>query len=219
MTPDETRQQPPTETWFEPGDSDRQERRARWRIVFCSLSLVVAVMGVLMQGIGAGMVLFGHRIWAATGFTLPEPPPIVAWTAIGQFVVLALLGVLLLVGSAMLLRRNPTGRKLVLGWVVARLVMAFVGIGIGVATIKPQVDWQIEIVAAVRESMRSQPGAREDQLPPIPERGQAEGAAMRSLGVATLFFVTWPFVMGIVLTRPFVKDEVEGWRRERAAGA
>lgn len=216
MTTDEEQQNPPTETWVEPRDEDRQARRARWRIVFCSLSLVVAVMGVLMQGMGAAMVMFGHRVWSAAGFKLPEPPPILAWMAVGQFVVLAVLGVVLLVGAAMLLRRNPAGRKLVLGWAVARLVMAMIGIGIGLATIKPQIEWQTEIVAAVRESMRAQPGANESALPPLPERAEAEAAATRTLGVATLFFVTWPFVMAIVLTRPFVKEDIDEWRRERA---
>lgn len=219
MTTDETTQQPPTESWIEPGDSDRQERRARWRIVFCSLSLVVAVMGILMQGIGAAMVLFGHRFWSASGFTIPAPPPVVAWAAAGQFVVLAALGVVLLVGATMLLRRNPTGYKLVMGWAVARLVMAMIGIGIGLMTIKPQAEWQTEIIVSVREGMRAQPGVNESQLPPIPERGQAEAAAVRSLGVATLFFVTWPFVMAIVLTRPFVREEIGAWRRERAISA
>ena len=36
--------------------------------------------------------------------------------------------------------------------------------------------------------------------------------ALRGVGVASIFFATWPFVMAIVLTRPFVKDEIESWR-------
>ncbi|MEY3141651.1 MAG: hypothetical protein RLY21_144 [Planctomycetota bacterium] len=219
MTAEEIPQRPPTQSWIEPGDEDLQARRARWRMVFCSLSLFVAVMGVLMQGMGAAMVLFGHRIWATSGIALPEPPSILAWAAIVQFVVLSLLGVLLLTGATMLIRRNPTGRTLVLGWAVARLVMAMIGIGIGLMTIKPQVEWQTEIIVAVRESMRAQPGVNEGSLPPLPERGQAEATALRSLGVATLFFVSWPFVMAIVLTRPFVKEEIEEWRRDRAMQA
>jgi riboflavin transporter FmnP len=106
---------------------------------------------------GAAMVMFGHRIWSAAGFKLPEPPPVLAWAAVGQFVVLAVLGVVLLVGATMLLRRNPSGRKLVLGWAVARLVMALIVIGIGLATAIPLAGLLFIIPAAALTMI--QPGA------------------------------------------------------------
>lgn len=198
---------------FEPYPDDRRERQSRWRIVFASLSLVVGVMGFCMQGIGSAMVVFGDRASAAAGFTVPPAPPVVLWITVVQFAVLTVLGVMLIAGAAMLLRRDPRGRTLVLAWAVARLVMVVVGLGAAALTLKPQVEWQTEIVASVREQMRSQPGVREDQLPPIPDRAAAEAQALRGIGVASLFFATWPFVMAIVLTRPFVKDDIDSWRR------
>lgn len=154
---------------------------------------------------------------SAAGFTVPPPPSTVVWLTSVQFVILAVLGVMLIVGAAMLLRRNPLGRKLVLAWAIARLVMVVVGLGIAVVTLKPQVDWQTEMVASMREQMRKNPSIKEDQLPPIPERAAAESQALRGIGIASIFFATWPFVMAIVLTRPFVRREVESWSESRPA--
>ena len=198
---------------YAPYPDDRSERQSRWRIVFGSLSLVVGVMGFCMQGIGAAMVVFGDRASAASGFTVPSAPPTVLWLTVVQFGLLTVLGVMLIVGAAMLLRRDPRGRALILSWVVARLLMVVLGLGAAVLTLKPQVEWQIEIVASVREQMRKDPAIREDQLPPIPDRAEAETQALRGIGIASIFFATWPFVMAIVLTRPFVKAEVDSWRR------
>lgn len=197
---------------YEPYGDDRKLRQARWRIVFGSLSLVVGVMGFCMQGIGTGAVLFGGKLSEAAGFAVPPPPPVVAWVTTAQFAVLVVLGVLLIAGAAMLLRRNPLGRTLVLGWAIARLVMVVVGIALGLLTMKPQVEWQTEIVVSMREQMSKDPNVPPERLPVIPERKAAETQLIRSLAVASLFFATWPFVMAIVLTRRHVREEVESWR-------
>ena len=200
---------------FQPYDDDRRARQSRWRIVFGSLSLVVGVMGFCMQGMGTGMVVFGGQLSKSAGFDLPPPPAIVAGVTIAQFAVLVILGIALIAGATMLLRRNPAGRSMVLGWVVARLIMVVVGLALAVVTLKPTVDWQTEIVVTMREQMRRSPNVKPEQLPPIPEREAAEAQAIRGLAVASILFATWPFVMAIVLTRPFVRQEIESWRLER----
>jgi hypothetical protein len=198
--------------WVDPAEDDRIARRARWRIVFGTLSLVVGVLGFCVQGSGSVMVAFGDVFWKMGGLEVPPPPPVVTWGTMLQFAVLAVLGVMLIVGSAMILRKNPKGRSVLLAWVVGRLVMVVVSIAFAVVTIKPQVDWQIEIVSAIREGRRQQPNVTPENLSPIPDRAAAEAQAIRTVAIFSLFFATWPFVMAIVLTRPHVKEEVESWR-------
>jgi hypothetical protein len=197
---------------FTPYVDDRAERISRWRIVFGSISLVVAVFGFCTQGALLSSLFANAWMMKRMGIDAPPPPDILVWTGGVQAIILVLLGILLTAGSAMLLARKPLGAKFVLAWAVSRLVMVFVGAAVAVVTIKPQAEWAVELTASMRESFRAQ-GFKEEQLPPLIDQAKAESDGIRNIAIFSVAFATWPFVMAIVLTRPKVKEDIARWGR------
>ena len=202
---------PPTSP-FEAYPDDRAIRQSRWPIVFGAISLVVGVLGTCMQGMGAVMAVASDKFMGMMGMSTSPPPEIVKFVGGAQAVILVLLGVLLTTGAAMMLLRKPLGVTLVRTWAIARLVMVVLGLGAAIMTMKAQVEWQITMTSEIRESLRKNPNIKESQLPPIPDREEAERKALWGIAGASAAFAVWPFVMAIVLSRPNVRADVERWR-------
>ena len=207
---------PPTSP-FEAYPDDRAARQARWPFVFGGVSLALGVFGFCMQGLGAAFAGFTDSLMKMGGMEVSPPPDVVRVVGITQAVILCALGIVLIAGSALLMNRNPLGATLVRVWVVLRLLMVVAGLVAGIVTIKPNVEWQITMTAEMRESLRKQPGFNEKNLPPIPERADAEQKALWSLLGASVAFSVWPFVMAIVMTRPNVRADIDAWRAARAS--
>jgi hypothetical protein len=206
---------PPTSP-FEAYPDDRAARQQRWPVVFGILSLVVGVFGFCMQGAGLVYVGFNQSIMKTAGMEVSPPPEVVRNLGLAQAGILAALGIVLVVGSSMLLLRKPLGALLVKIWAISRLVMVVAGLIAGVMTLKQNVEWQITMTAEIRESLRKNPQIKESQLPPIPEREEAERKALWGIVLASVGFSIWPFVMAIVLTRANVRADVEAWKTPTA---
>lgn len=210
---------PPTEPSsdpFAPYPDDLAARRSRWPIVFGSISLVYAVLGTCVQGIGAGMSVASDKIMKMSGMEVSPAPKVVQIVGGVQAGVLVILGIVLITGSAMTLLRKPLGVTLMRFWAFARLVMVIVGLVAGIVTLKPQVEWQITMTSEMRESMRNK-GIKEEQLPPIPEREATEQRALWAIAGASLAFAIWPFVIAIALSRANVRADQAAWGQPSGA--
>ena len=207
---------PPTSP-YEAYPDDRAARQARWPFVFGAVSLAVGVFGFCMQGAGAAFMGFSQSVMKMSGMDVSPAPEVIRILGLTQAIILCALGIVLIAGAAMLMNRNPLGALLVRVWVVMRLLMVVAGLIAGVLTIKPNVEWQITMTAEIRESLRKNPNIKEKDLPPIPEREDAEKKALWSIIGASLAFSAWPFAMAIVLSRPNVRADIEAWKAARAA--
>jgi hypothetical protein len=206
---------PPAADPFAAYPDDLAARRSRWPVVFGAISLVVAVCGFCVQGFGAVGSLFTQRMMALGGLEVSPPPRIVQYVGGAQAAVLAILGIVLVVGSVQLMRRRAAGARLVLTWAIARLVMVVVGLGLGLLVMRPQVEWQAVMTGEIRESLRAK-GMKEEQLPPLQDEEALRRQAMIGLAVASAAFSAWPFAMAIVLTSRRSRAEIAAWSQPSA---
>lgn len=206
---------PPAADPFAAYPDDLAARRSRWPVVFGAISLVIAVCGFCMQGVGAVGAVFNQQMMAMAGLEVSPPPRIVQVVGGAQASVLAILGIILVVGSVQLMRRRPAGARLVLAWAVARLVMVVVGLGLAVLTLKPQVEWQVAMTGEIRESLRAK-GMKEEQLPPLQDTAAVERQSILMLAIASGAFAIWPFTMALVLTGRRSRAEIAQWSQPSA---
>ncbi|MFM1824212.1 MAG: hypothetical protein RI967_2478 [Planctomycetota bacterium] len=201
---------PPAADPFAAYPDDLAARRSRWPIVFGAISLVIAVCGFCVQGFGALGAVFNQQMMAMAGLEVSPPPRIVQVVGGAQAAVLAILGIVLVIGSVQLMRRRPAGARLVLAWAVARLVMVVVGLGLAVLTLKPQVEWQVTMTGEIRDSLRAK-GMKEEQLPPLQDAAAIERQSIVMLAIASGAFAIWPFTMALVLTGRRSRAEIAQW--------
>lgn len=194
----------------EPRGDDRAQRRGAWLTIFGALSLVVGVLGTCMQGIGAGMSLASDKLMKLGGMDVTPAPKVIQVIGGTQAVILMVLGIVLTLGSILLMMRRPLGATLVRFWAFARLVMVIAGLGAGVFTLKDQAAWQVTLNSEMRESLRKN-GLKEEQLPPIPDREKIEAQSLWMLAGASVAFAVWPFVMAIVLTNRANREDIASW--------
>jgi len=181
-----------------------------WPLIFGGISLAIGVFGMCMQGL-MGVSMFANEwMMGRMGMRTTPPPEIMKWSAGIQAAIMVPLGILLVAGAAMLLMRRPLGAKLVLWWAVARLVMVFAGLVLGIATIKPQAEWSVTLVAEMRDSLRGQ-GMKEDQLPPLIDQAEAESDGVRNIAIFSIAFAVWPAAMILLLTREKARRDIASW--------
>lgn len=213
-----TPQSAPAATPFEPYLDDTAARRSSWPMIFGVISLVVGVLGTCMQAFGAVMATASDSLMKMGGMEISPAPKSVQYIGGAQSIVLALLGVLLVVGSTQLILRKPLGATLVRFWAFARLVMVVLGLGSGILIMNDQVAWQVAMNGEIRESMRKG-GMKEEQLPPIQDADAIRGQALWGLVGASVAFSVWPFVMAIVLTNARNREDIASWGRRGGSPA
>ena len=197
-------------TPFEPYADDRAARRSSWPMIFGVISLVVGVLGTCVQGFGAAMSIASDKLMKMGGMDITPAPKSVQYIGGAQSVILVLLGIVLIVGSTLLILRRPLGATLVRFWAFARLVMVVLGLGAAVLTLKDQVAWQVTMNGEIRESLRKN-GVKEEQLPPIQDSDAIGRQALWGVAGASVAFAVWPFVMAIVLTNRRNREDIASW--------
>jgi len=201
----------PFEAYPESYPDDGPRAHQSWPLVFGGISLAIGVFGLCLQGLMGVSVFANDWMMSNMGIETTPPPPIMRWSAGLQAAILVPLGFVLIAGAAMLLVRRPLGAKLVLAWAAARLVMVLVGLGVGVATIKPQAAWSVTLIAEMRDGLRKQ-GRKEEQLPPLIDQEKAESDGIRNIAIFSLAFAVWPAAMILLLTRAKAKADIESWK-------
>ncbi len=185
-------------------------RRPAWPLIFGGLSLVIGVFGMCLQSLMLFSMFFNSMMMGMAGMETTPPPAILKWAGGAQSAIMLPLGILLIVGAAMLLLRKPLGAKLIRIWVVARLAMVVVGLVVGIAVMRPHAQWSVTLTAELRDEFRKKE-MKEEQLPPLLDEEKAMGDGIRKVAIFSVAFAVWPFVMAWVLSRPRSKADIEAW--------
>ena len=182
----------------------------RWHIVVGVLGLVYGAAGVLLHLGSIVMSFFSKQFFKMAGLGEIETPRMMVITALIQSSILLVLGGFLIVGSAMILARRPLGATLLRFWAGARIAMVVVGIGLGILTLKPQLEFQSQIIEAQKELVRDRGG--DPSKIPSPDPKSQEMQARIMMAVFSVVLVAFPLFVGILLTSRRKKAEIEAWR-------
>ena len=189
-----------------------EQPRAKWPTVWGVLFLIWAGLTVLASCCG------GFAVWMAPTFAqmggmseFPKAPPILSWWMIADGVISIFLFVILLMGGMALLRRRPAAAKLVMVYVVARLLFVAPALLFGVAIEKPMVEWQREMAQAQVDFFESR-----QATPPQSLIDQAKNTEVTLMARVQLFggaavTAIFPLVAGIFFSRKTIKDQIKGW--------
>lgn len=181
----------------------------RWHIVVGVLGLVYGAAGVLLHLGSIVMSFFSKQFFKMAGLGEIETPRLMVITALIQSSILLVLGCFLIVGSAMILARRPLGASLLRFWAGARIAMVVVGIGLGILTLKPQLEFQTRIFEAQKELVRDRGG--DPNKIPTPDPKSQEMQARIMMGVFSVVLVAFPLFVGILLTNRRKKADIEAW--------
>lgn len=182
----------------------------RWHVIVGVLGLLYGLGGVLLHLGFLASVLFWKTMMSMAGLGDIEMPRVLVWSGLAQSAVLLVLGVMLAVGSAMLLARRPVGASIMRFWAGARLAMVLVGLVVGVVLTQPQLDFQLEMAERQRSLILERGG--DPSLVPTPDRAQAERQVRWTTGGMALVVAAFPLFVGVLLTNRRKREEIEAWR-------
>lgn len=186
------------------------DRGPRWHVLVGALGLVYAVGGVLMHLAFLGSVVFWRTMMSMAGLGDVEMPRVLMLSGIAQSAALLVLGVVLGIGSALVLARRPRGASIMRFWAGARLVMILVGLVVGVLLTRPQIDFQLGLAERQRDLVLERGG--DPALVPVPERAQLERQVRWTTGGMALLLAAFPIFVGVLLTSRRKRDEIDAWR-------
>lgn len=191
---------PPTEgELIDPGS------KTKWPKVFGIISIVIAILGLLFQTCVVVGVVFNEWLMNLAGLDV-KIPPVMKMVAGGSYAVYLVLGILLLMGGISLLRRKPGCLKLLKAWVVLRLIVAALGLGLAFLVLPANIEMQRQINESMNERLVK--AGRPEQ--PFDENTiYVRTLIMTGLSlVATLIF---PVTLGFYISRQKITDEVSEW--------
>lgn len=198
---------PPQTSEAIPPSSDRGPR---WHVVVGALGLVYAFGGILMHLGFLASVLFWRTMMSMAGLGDIEMPRVLMVSGVVQSAILLVLGVVLGIGSALVLARRPRGASLLRFWAGARLVMILVGLVVGVVLTRPQIDFQLEMAERQRDLVLERGG--DPAMVPVPDRAQLERQVRWTTGGMTLILAAFPIFVGVLLTSRRKREDIEAWR-------
>lgn len=181
----------------------------RWNIVVGVLGLLYAAGGLLMHLGALASTFFLEQMLAMGGMRDVVMPPVLRWAGAGQSCVLLVAGLLLGIGSALLIMRRPRGAAYMKAWVAIRIVMLVVGLVIGFALLKPNLDFQLSMAEAQARLLRER-GTPEERIPKV-DAAEAESQARIWMAAMTVIPAAFPLFVGLLLTSRKKKAEIESW--------
>lgn len=152
---------------------------AQWPM---ALGWVLTVFGIL--GIGANLCGAVWLHWYAPamkwfmGGEVPGPPLALTVSRSAMSFLGIALGVMLVRGAWRMRQRRASGIRIVQRWVMLRLMLAMVGLAVGLLMLKNSVQWSSEVEEAVRQAERR----RADQAVSGPPPGMGGGGGRRGRG-------------------------------------
>ena len=195
----------PVETPPIEGEDFEPTPTSKWPKVFGIISIVIAILGLLLQTCGVLGVVFNEWAMGLAGLKV-EMPPVMKMVAAGSYCVYLVLGILLLMGGISLLQRKPGCLKLLKAWVVLRLIVAALGLGLAFLVLPANIEMQRQINDSMNERLvevgRPEQPFDEDAI-------YVRTLLMTGLGlVVTLIY---PVVLGLYISRQKITDEVSEW--------
>jgi hypothetical protein len=187
---------------IEQGELDREPPRTRWPIVFGVIGLLLAICGLLCNGM--------FLTWIGLGNALPEMyrggvemPPIVRVTGAVTCILALIFAVMLLIGSIGLLRRRRSAPSLLRKWVVLSLLLLLISTVLTFVTMPAQIEM-------ARSSERYMTRVMPTAVKPKTDE-QHWFAITIQTGIFTAVWAAFPIVLGAWLSRRRIVHEVATW--------
>jgi hypothetical protein len=171
---------------------------SKWPGVVGTINIVLATLGLLCYGCGAGNALLGPVLarMMAQGQQVPTPPPVVTVTQVVVSCASFLLSCWLLAAGIGLVKRLPWARNHAIGWSVAKIALSLISTGAGVALAEEN--------ARMINNQMTQGG----QAPPFTFTA---GLFIAIAAVSLAWYLIWPVVLLLWLSRGSVREEVRLW--------
>lgn len=180
-----------------------------WATGLGVVCLVYALLGILVNAVGLAFLAFN-----AQGAGLPE---MVTAVQLGSGAVAILLGVVLLIGGIVLMRRRRLGATLVRVWVVARILVLLGAAAFGYVTLPQQVDSQLRMIENAQQQAPSGGSGRRGsvQVSVGGGSGLSRESLMRwsqlGLVASVLAIGAFPVIAGWMLSDRGRRAEMETW--------
>lgn len=186
----------------------------RWPRGIGILCIVYGAGGILIYGFCgiAGTLLQGWLL-SFSGLKAPPMPPVLVWITAGQSVVLAMLGVLLVVGGVRLLQLRRSARPALAAWAAARIALLVVSTVAGLVTMPTQLDYQVAMNESVRDMMRTR-GMSEAEVdrnaPAMTPADLQSRQRLMTFGM-TVPLAAFPIFIGLLATSPRKRAEFDAF--------
>lgn len=190
-------------------DLDDQPRSS-WPKVLGVLSLIYALGGLACQVGGASYLsLFNMLPDMFRGGM--EIPGVVRVTGVAQALAGFVIGLIMLFGAINLLRRRRSGPSLLRKWVVWRLVLVLVGLGLAIPLLPAQVQMARQSERYMEKMKQENPGMMTFGDSSGLTDEQLARASYRNGVIGTAVFAAYPIFLGFWLTRRRIEDEIATW--------
>ncbi len=193
----------------QPASLPTEAAPSKWPTVWGVLCLVYAGGTALISCCGSIGVFLGPKFAAMGGMEMPPSPSIMNIMMIADNVISVFLVLALIIGGIALLRRRTTARKILMVYVVIRILLAPVQMVSSIAMEKPGAEWGRQIASAQVDAMekaghKAPPelvaAANETKVSPL--------ARYQSIGLP-LLFVVFPALLALMLSKK--RPEMETW--------
>lgn len=195
-------------------DGAESARGFRWHLIVGGLGLVYGVAGILMHGLTIVGLLLWKPLMGMAGLGEVSMPQALYLHGLFQSGLLLLLGVVLVIGSSLLLLRRPRGAALLRFWAGTRLLMVVVGVVLGIVFMRPQIDFQVDMAERQRDLIAERGG--DPSAVPVPNRDSMERQVRWTTAGMSIVLAAFPLFVGIVLTSRRKRDEIAEWGRRES---
>ncbi len=191
------------------GQTAPLESGTRWHLIVGVIGLVYGILGLGLNLLGGLWMAFMPQFMGMMGFKdLPAMPSV--GIVLAQMVVTAALGVVLIVGSVKLLRRRIDCLGWLQVWAFGRLILAVVGLVLGLLMLPSQLAYSKALDQAIRDQMEARSPGASKNMPAFDEERQA--ATTRYGILATnLIVVAFPIFVAFLTTSRKKREEVASW--------
>jgi hypothetical protein len=185
---------------------------SRWPVVMGTISILYASFGILFMLVTLAGIFLGPWLQASLAGMEPIPVPMVL--IIGQSLLAGsgfVLGVILLLGGIMTLKRRRPGPKFITIWVIGRLAVLIVALVFAFATLDLNLKYQERVADEVVEMMRSNNVSEERIQESMPGQSLTRQSMMTWTLVLSGVLAIYPVLTGLTLSGRAVREEVRTW--------
>jgi len=199
---------PPIDSDMENDMYDEDEiPRTKWPKVIGIISLIYAIIGLTcMTTSGVFLVVMPMIPPEFRGGV--DFPPIIRITGIVSVFLLLIIGIIMVIGAVNLLRRRRSGVSKLKLWVVLRLILILISIGVFILTSSAQISMARSQQDYVNDMLRER--GLNDR---VKEKSDQElwNSSLIKTGVATGANLIYPLFLGLYLSRKKVTEEISYW--------
>ena len=189
-------------------------RKPSWPSVIGVLCVIYAILGIVANTCNGISPWLQNSVMGMIGITGPEIPLSIKIMSLVGGLLGLILGIMLFIGAFGLLRNKQSGYRLVMTWVVLRVILAVIGIGFAMATVNDSVKYQMSIQDATNDMIKSG-NSRVVSVPVNTEDELRRNTWMIILLMGAAVFV-FPIIIGVLLSNRVRREYVSTWGMEAA---